>query len=366
MASNRFQPILIAGLLPLLVFTWFGRDYIGQIDFWLLWLVAMTLVGLPLVFAEIGLAHRSGTSPLLGLAKLTREADVATAWRGFGWLTVGLLLVVIGHLLASSGQMLQPLMGQMALPAMLAVMTLGVLGLSFAKHLAGWLAVGFGIAAIAMNVASRGMVNWQVTQTSLSEWSMAVVLALVCVGAGTGLFWHARTHQMLSDEVTAEASGASAREAASRYVLPVWCFQLVAGALIAMTMAPNSSLSAIFNALAMLAGAAYLLHVVTHQVALRFQQQSFNFLVLVVLAVVSLLLAMVPTPWLNQLIAMLSLVTAMWLSVFTGWQMKISHLRKSMNFSSESLYNLWRIAVRILVPLAVAIAIVGWLLGLAQ
>ncbi len=148
MASNRFQPILIAGLLPLLVFTWFGRDYIGQIDFWLLWLVAMTLVGLPLVFAEIGLAHRSGTSPLIGLAKLTREADVATAWRGFGWLTVGLLLVVIGHLLASSGQMLQPLMGQMALPAMLAVMTLGVLGLSFAKHLAGWLAVGFGIAAM--------------------------------------------------------------------------------------------------------------------------------------------------------------------------------------------------------------------------
>lgn len=157
-----------------------------------------------------------------------------------------------------------------------------------------------------------------------------------------------------------------ARESASRYVLPVWSFQLLAGALIGMTLSPNSAMAAVLNALAMLAGAAYLLHILTQQVSLRLQQQQFNFLALVVLAVLSLALAMVPTAWLNQLIIVISLVTAVWLAVFAGWQMKISHLRKSLNFSSEGLYNLWRIAVRIIVPLAVVLAMVGWVLGLAK
>ena len=363
MPFNRLQPMLIASLLPLLVFTWFSRDYIGQIDFWLLWLVAMTLVGLPLVFAEIGLAHRSGTSPLVGLPMLTREADVSTVWRGFGWLTIVLLLAVVGHLLASSGEIIHPLVSNIALPALLAIMVLLVIGLSFIKHLAGWLAVGFAVAALVVNVMQGGFVAWQMTATSLTEWAGAVVLALVCVGAGTGLYWHARTHQMLTMNTTATDQ---ARESASRYVLPVWSFQLLAGALIAMTLSPNSAMAAVLNALAMLAGAAYLLHILTHQVSLRWQQQQFNFLALVVLAVLSLALAMVPTAWLNQLIIVISLVTAVWLAVFAGWQMKISHLRKSLNFSSEGLYNLWRIAVRIIVPLAVILAMVGWVLGLAK
>ncbi len=34
-------------------------------------------------------------------------------------------------------------------------------------------------------------------------------------------------------------------------------------------------------------------------------------------------------------------------AIFAGWIMKISHLRKSMNFSNEAFYNIWRIAVRI-------------------
>ena len=58
MPFNRLQPMLIASLLPLLVFTWFSRDYIGQVDFWLLWLVALPFraVLLPVV-VETGLSH---------------------------------------------------------------------------------------------------------------------------------------------------------------------------------------------------------------------------------------------------------------------------------------------------------------------
>ena len=50
-------------------------------------------------------------------------------------------------------------------------------------------------------------------------------------------------------------------------------------------------------------------------------------------------------------------------AIFVGWLMKISHLRKSIQFSSEAIYNLWRIMVRIVVPLSVVLALLGWLLA---
>lgn len=361
MSLTRLQPLLIASLLPLLVFTWFSREVAGQIDFWLLWLVAMTLVGLPLVFAEIALAHRSGTSPLVGLPKLTREADVSTVWRGFGWLTVVLLMVVIGHLLASSASLLQPMLGTIATAALLAIIALIMIGLSFVKQLAGWIAVGLAVVAMLVNLTQSGVVNWQMTATSLTEWSLAVVMALVCVGAGTGLFWHARANQLLTTQATQDD-----KAVASRYVVPVWGIQMVIGVLMAIVINPLNQTAGIAYALAMIAGAAYLLHVVTHQVSLKISQKGFNFLALVIVAVISLGLSMLPTFALNQLMIMLSLIAAVWLAVFAGWQMKISHLRKSMNFGSEGIYNLWRIAVRIVVPLAIVLAIVGWIMGLAK
>lgn len=361
MAFNRFQPVLVASMLPLLVFAWFSRGVAGQIDFWLLWLVAMTLVGLPLAFAEIALAHRSRTTPLVGLSTLTREADVATVWRGFGWLTVMLLMVVVGHLLASSADLLHPLLVTMATPALIAIMTLIVIGLSFTKHLAGWFALILALVAMGFNMVHSGIVNWQMTASSLTEWSLAVVMALVCVGAGTGLLWHARANQLLIQQDTNDN-----KAVASRYVIPVWSFQIVAGALVAMVINPLTQAAGIAYALAMLSGAAYLLHILTHQVSLKLNQNSFNFLVLVIVAVISLGLAMLPTFVLNQLMILLSLVAAIWLAVFAGWQMKISHVRKSMNFGSEAVYNLWRIAIRIIVPLAIVLALIGWVMGLAK
>ena len=41
--------------------------------------------------------------------------------------------------------------------------------------------------------------------------------------------------------------------------------------------------------------------------------------------------------------------------------MKISHLRKAINFSSEAFYNIWRIAVRIILPLSIVLALVSYI-----
>jgi len=46
-------------------------------------------------------------------------------------------------------------------------------------------------------------------------------------------------------------------------------------------------------------------------------------------------------------------------ALFAGWIMKISHLRKSMNFSSETFYNIWRIAVRVVLPVSIIVAIIA-------
>jgi hypothetical protein len=42
--------------------------------------------------------------------------------------------------------------------------------------------------------------------------------------------------------------------------------------------------------------------------------------------------------------------------------MKISHARKSLNFSSEGIYNLWRVGVRIVVPIVIIWLLVGMFL----
>lgn len=358
MRLTQFQPLLIASLLPLLIIGWFAKDLAGQVDFWLMWLIAMTLVGLPLVFAEIALAQRSGTSPLVGLASLTREADVTSVWRGFGWLTMLLLMIVSGHLLASSADILHGFVGNMAKPALLAIMVLVVMGLSFAKHLAGWLSLVFAVVAIGLNIAQSGVNAWQMTDSSLAEWSIAVLLSLVCVGAGTGLFWQARAKQIA-------IHGKEDKAVASRTVLPIWSFQLVVGAVVAMSLNAQSSPN-IVSTLAMCAGSAYLLNLATEQVSLKFSKTQFNFLALVLLSVITLGLSMLPVTVLNVLLVLVSFVSAIWLSIFAGWQMKISHLRKSLNFGSEAIYNIWRIAVRIIVPLAIIVALVGFVMGLGK
>ena len=64
---------------------------------------------------------------------------------------------------------------------------------------------------------------------------------------------------------------------------------------------------------------------------------------------------------LNSLLMLWGLVICLIYAIFAGWIMKISHLRKAMNFSTELFYNLWRIAVRVVLPLAIVLAMLSLL-----
>ena len=373
----RYASYFIAALLPLLLFRWFAPASIGEIDFWLLWLLAMVLVSLPVIYAEIALAYRSAEAPVAGMQKLTREADASSLWRGFGWLAA-LVSIIIAALVisgASTGILAAltefnsaPDVPSFAIAAGLMVITVLLSLLGVAP-----LPIGLGLMLVGLLLGvANGLPNiaFAMTDISLSEWARAVALALVSVGAGTGLYWFGQS-LVSKQAVTAvgvdnyNAQKSSRDQAAQEYratklVLPIWILQLVVGVVAlfisGMVLPPIGQL---LYWVGVLFVASYLLHYSSQQLA-----HKFGLLVSVVLTfVVALLLVVaIPTNWLVGILVIISSIAVLLLSVFAGWQMKISHLRKSLNFGNEAFYNLWRVAIRLIVPLALLLALIGWVM----
>ena len=372
----RYASYFIAALLPLLLFRWFAPVSIGEIDFWLLWLLAMLLVSLPVVYAEIALAYRSAEAPLAGMQKLTREADASTFWRSFGWLAA-LVSVLIAALVisgASTGILaaLTELNSVPNVPSFAIAAGLMVIAVLLSLLGVAPLPIGLGLMLIGLLLGvANGLPNiaFAMTDVSLSEWARAVALALVSVGAGTGLYWfgqHLVSKQTVTaveaDNHNAQITGNSAAPAyrATKLVLPIWVLQLVVGVVAlfisGMALPPIGQLSYWIGVVFV---ASYLLHYSSQQLA-----HKFGLLVSVVLTFVLALLLVVaiPTNWLVGILVIISSIAVLLLSVFAGWQMKISHLRKSLNFGNEAFYNLWRVAIRLIVPLALLLALIGWVM----
>lgn len=372
----RYASYFIAALLPLLLFRWFAPASIGEIDFWLLWLLAMLLVSLPVVYAEIALAYRSAEAPLAGMQKLTREADVSTFWRSFGWLAA-LVSVLIAALVisgASTGILaaLTELNSVPNVPSFAIAAGLMVIAVLLSLLGVAPLPIGLGLMLIGLLLGvANGLPNiaFAMTDVSLSEWARAVALALVSVGAGTGLYWFGQNlirkqtvTAVGTDNHNAQTTRNSAAPAyrATKLVLPIWVLQLVVGVVAlfisGMALPPIGQLSYWIGVVFV---ASYLLHYSSQQLA-----HKFGLLVSVVLIFVLALLLVVaiPTNWLVGILVIISSIAVLLLSVFAGWQMKISHLRKSLNFGNEAFYNLWRVAIRLIVPLALLLALIGWVM----
>ena len=369
----RYASYFIAVLLPLLLFRWFAPASIGEIDFWLLWLLAMVLVALPVVYAEIALAYRSVEGPLAGMQKLTRESDASPIWRSFGWLAA-LVSIVIAALIisgASTGILTAltelnstPDVPSFAVAAGLMVITvlLSLLGTAPLPIGLGLMVVGL-ILGIANGVPN---ISFAMTDISLVEWARAVALALVSVGAGTGLYWFGQNLVSKQTITAVEANSQQAQNKAARdyratkLVLPIWILQLLVGVVAlfisGMSLPPIGQLLYWAGVLFVV---SYLLHYSTQQLT-----HKFGLLVsLIITFVLALLLVVaIPTTWLVGILVIVSSIAVLLLSVFAGWQMKISHLRKSLNFSSEAFYNLWRVAIRLVVPLALLLALIGWVI----
>ena len=370
----RYASYFIAALLPLLLFRWFAPASIGEIDFWLLWLLAMVLVALPVVYAEIALAYRSVEGPLAGMQKLTREADVSPIWRSFGWLAA-LVSIVIAALVISGAStgILSALTELNSVPDVPSfAIAAGLMVIAVLLSLLGItpLPIGLGLMVIGLLLGfANGVPNagFAMTDVSLTEWARAVALALVSVGAGTGLYWFGQNLVSKQTVTAVEANNQQAKNRvatreyrATKLVLPIWVLQLLIGVVALFTS--GMSLPPIGQLLywgGVLFVASYLLHYSTQQLTHKF---GLMVSLIITFAVALLLVVAIPTAWLVGILVIISSIAVLLLSVFAGWQMKISHLRKSLNFSNEAVYNLWRVAIRLVVPLALLLALIGWVM----
>ena len=377
----RYASYFMAALLPLLLFRWFAPASIGEIDFWLLWLLAMVVVSLPIIYAEIALAYRSVDAPLAGMQKLTREADASPLWRSFGWLAAVVAIVIAALVIsgASSGILsaLTALDSMPAIPSFALAAGLMVIALLLSLLGVAPLPIGLGLMVIGLVMGVAGglpRIDFAMTGISLSEWARAVALALVGVGAGTGLYWfgqhliskQAGTAVDDSQHNTAKSRAYSGSNPlndsyrATKLVMPIWILQLIVG-MVALFISGLAlpPVGQLLYWVGVLFVASYLLHYSAQQLA-----HKFGLLVSLVLTLVLglVLVIAIPTTWLVGILVIISSIAVLLLSIFAGWRMKISHLRKSLNFSNEALYNLWRIAIRLIVPVALVLALIGWVM----
>lgn len=337
--------LLLAGwIVPFIQFS-----SASQFDFWLVWLLCMVILALPFSLLEIALAQRSKAVPLPALMVLTREADAKPAWRITGWLAAAVIALISGGLLYQSASMLFEGMGNR--PAeMMGYLSIGLIiaGLVLSLVPRAILIIVASIAVIIATILSfmqMGIGNWQWTAFSLKEWAWAVSLALIAAGLGYGMYWQMNASQPI--------------EKASKTALPIWAGQLLGGVLVAVVQGFHGTQTLWLYGIGLLAGAAFLIALLREQLQARGLNMALQWLFILV----GLLVWLVPMqPVLTTITVTLALVVCLLYTIFSGWMMKISHLRKALNFDQEVIYNLWRIAVRVIIPLAIIVAIIGLLL----
>lgn len=349
MIDTRYTPFFIAGSLPLLLVAWFAPKGVAQADLWLLWLVAMVFLALPLLFLEKALAHRSDNTPLLGMQLLTRQADSSIRWRAFSWLSLVVGLVLAAGLIGHTSTQLITLPQLATTPSIAIGFALTVMTLILSPLKQKLILPAFALASLSIIMALLdGWHGVAMTSVYFYEWATAVLMAVLSMGTGSGLYWFLNKN-------TNQATTPLTRQ----NIIKLWLVQLALGsvAFIAHTGTSTNGIVIITKAIACLCFAGFLLFYVQNQ--LTHKIGTIKAIILTIIT--ALLLAILPSDLLRQLFVVLGLVSVLILAIFAGFIMKISHLRKSLQFGSELSYNLWRVAIRWLVPIGIGLALIGQL-----
>lgn len=375
----------------------------GGLAFVLAWLLCMALLALPLRLAEVMLGRRSRRAPVEGLAYLTREADVPRWWRAASWSSLLAAVLGMAGLALLGGWAVSFLGHRLVSPEIYTATYAGVvwpLGTGSVILLAAglaWLGLqrlapvylgllilvgGLLLPAAVLGMGEAGpLVAFKGAELGLAGWLEAARFALLSLGGGLGLVWLAGAYLPAAKGPASLALPALGLQIVLTLLvaLAVMPFVLVANTLpgdsVLMQRLPAAMTSTdirpwlVFGALALASLAAL---AALGEVVMRFLQErglpllpalvlSFALAALIAEGLWLLAAAQGAENLLRGLRLLLLLVLLGW-SLFAGWQMKISHARKEFNFSSELVYNLWRVAVRLLCPLAIVAVLVGSLL----
>lgn len=319
-----------------------------QLDFWGLWLVTVCVLALPIAYLEFALVKRAKTSILNALMSLTREADASPRWRLVGWLSVIFMPFLAGAVLANA----QHTVGQffnlpMSETIGLVVLACVAFALSFLpRHFLVLLSIlGTGASLVLCHVFNLTLPQWSITPITFQEWGNATVLALVASGLGLGIYAQ-------SNQTTEQATSA---------VIPVWVAQILA-VIVFGFFAVQAVIPAFTVLLTGIFIAALLLQLALQQLKDRHVTVILQYVLLFVPLLVWAVSALVPV--LNTFTMLWGLVICLIYAIFAGWMMKISHLRKALNFTHEASYNIWRIAVRLVLPISIVLAMIAVVLGM--
>lgn len=371
----------------------------GGLAFFGAFLVCLLVLALPLRLLELMLGRRSRRSPIDGMAVLTREADAGRGWRVAAWASgaadilalAGLALLAgwgatfLGHRLLSDTVHTATAAG-LVWPAGTGTAFILAAGLALLSHprreIANVLALlalvlCLGVAAL-MGASSLSVYFDTTTSLGVDGWRDAMRAALLAGGGGLGVVW--LTGMRLPKEVSL-----------GQFTLGLVGLQAVLAGLVWIALAPfaegaaavvgssavleqipavmGEELSAALLFVALGIAAVFALAFAAEPLLTRLGEKGISRLPAVVLVFVSgAVLAEIlwmggrveGVSFLLQGVRDLLLLVLAGFSIFAGWIMKISHARKELNLPSEAVYNLWRVAVRLVVPLAVVFVLSGY------
>lgn len=330
---------------------------------WLLLALGVILGAWPLALAERALAARANQPLITGMQVLTRQSDAAIRWRVLAWSSLGagvLLLVVIAlyagafmtQVLQTQGLLTELPTASIWSASTVIIIFLGVLRRFSRAMISLWLLPTLALAALLFWQMSQHATVAMQTELNLLPAlpGGAMLLAGVLLGgAGAMIRWPVYAGNV--NQLTAKTA------AVLLVLAAVFFASLHHGS--ACMVATLLSAVLLFLALPALA-----------EPAITNVQAKVNSPWLASLAVIvpAVLLSQWVSLQAGELALQLALqVALLWmalnaliLALYAGWIMKISHARKALQLPSESLYNLWRIAIRWVVPITLLAALYQW------
>lgn len=340
---------------------------------WSLGLLGALLVGLPLLLAEQAMAVRARLSGIAGMQHLTREADAARGWRFPAYAGLGLSVAISVVFALVSGLLLTQALQTLWLPLAASV---GFVASAAPAGAALWPVLTLLSLLLALGRSIRTVPMWL--------WLFVALILLALLGLQIA------NHQTISlatdlglmtglpNMGTGNASLLAGALVAGGGMSAAATLRLQHGEFKSAFAVPAMAMLFVIGVVALHhAGgcvAATLLGVVVTQLALSaslapalVEARQRNLPALAApLAVIIPVTLLAEALWLwgdvgtlNLLVQAVAVVLALnllVLSIYAGWIMKISHLRKAVNLPSEALYNLLRIALRWLAPITLLVA----------
>ena len=340
---------------------------------WAMGVVGALFVGLPLLLAEQAMAVRAKQAGIAGMQRLTRESDAARAWRFPAYAGLALSVAISVVFALASGLLLTQVVQTLWQPLS------GSVGIASSAAPAGaalWPVLTLLSLLIALGRSIRTVPMWLWLVVTLSLLALLAfqiashqTLSLVTdLGLMTGLPGIATGNASLLAGALVAGGGLSA----------VATLRVQHGEFSSAVAVPTIAVLFVVGVVALHHGgwctAAALLGVVVTQLGLSAslapalsEARQRNLPALAApLAVIIPVTLLAESLWLwgdvstlGSLVQVLAFVLALnllVLSIYAGWIMKISHLRKAVNLPSEALYSLLRIALRWLAPITLLVA----------